>query len=75
MTYIALKELVRDYARRYGVSFEEAIELIKEDLKAVRDKVAVVGIGALVSPDGKLPSSADNHRGTLSPLELKASLQ
>lgn len=41
MTYIALKELVVEYARRYGVSYEEAVTLIKEDLKAVKDDIAI----------------------------------
>ena len=39
MTYIGLKELVVSYANRYGVSYEEAINLIKEDLKAVKDDI------------------------------------
>jgi len=33
--------LVVEYAKRYGVSEEKAIEQIKEDLKAVRDDIMI----------------------------------
>ena len=41
MPYIALKELIVKYSQRYGVSYEGAIKLIKEDLNAVRDDILI----------------------------------